>query len=208
MIDNLQPAWLDWAKELQALAQTGLAYSKDPFDIERFLRIREISAEMLSAKSGLSLAVVKDLFCNETGFQTPKLDTRAAIFRDGRILLVKERNGKWALPGGWVDINQSIKSNTEKEVLEEAGLEVAATRIIAIHDRNRHNPPPYAYNVCKLFVLCEVKSGSFKPNIETVESRYFGQDSLPELDEAKNSAAQIDMCFAACHDSAWQTLFD
>lgn len=208
MIDNLQPAWLDWAKELQALAQTGLAYSKDPFDIERFSRIREISAEMLSAKSGLSLAVVKDLFCNETGFQTPKLDTRAAIFRDGRILLVKERNGKWALPGGWVDINQSIKSNTEKEVLEEAGLEVAATRIIAIHDRNRHNPPPYAYNVCKLFVLCEVKSGSFKPNIETVESRYFGQDSLPELDEAKNSAAQIDMCFAACHDSSWQTLFD
>lgn len=208
MTDNIQPAWLDWAKELQALAQTGLAYSKDPFDIERFSRIREISAEMLSAKSGLSPAVVNGLFCNETGFQTPKLDTRAAIFKDGRILLVKERSGKWALPGGWVDVNQSVKSNTEKEVLEEAGLEVAATRIIAIQDRNRHNPPPYAYNVCKLFVLCELKGGSFRPNIETVESRYFGQDNLPELDEAKNSAAQVNLCFAACRDNAWQTLFD
>lgn len=208
MNDNPQPAWLDWAKELQALAQTGLAYCKDPFDRERFLRIREISAEMMRAKSGLSLDIVKDLFCNETGFQTPKIDTRAAIFQDGRILLVKEKNGKWALPGGWCDVNQSIKSNTEKEVLEEAGLEVAATRIIAIQDRNRRNPPPYAYNVCKLFLLCEVKGGSFKPNIETLESRYFEQNKLPELDEAKNTAAQIDMCFAASHDSAWQTLFD
>lgn len=208
MNDHPQPPWLDWAKELQALAQTGLAYSKDPFDIERFSRIREIAAEMLSAKSGLSLAVVKDLFCNETGFQTPKLDTRAAIFRNGRILLVKERNGKWALPGGWVDINQSIKSNTEKEVLEEAGLQATATRIIAIHDRNRHNPPPYAYNVCKLFVLCEVQGGSFKPNTETVESRYFEQGNLPELDEAKNTVGQVNLCFAACHNSAWQTLFD
>lgn len=208
MNDNPQPAWLDWAKELQALAQTGLAYSQNPFDIERFERIREISAEMMRAKSGLSLDMVKDLFCNETGFQTPKIDTRAAIFQDGRILLVKEKNGKWALPGGWCDVNQSIKSNTEKEVLEEAGLEVAATRIIAIQDRNRRNPPPYAYNVCKLFLLCEVKGGSFKPNIETLESRYFEQNRLPELDEAKNTAAQIDMCFAASHDSAWQTLFD
>lgn len=208
MNDNPQPAWLDWAKELQALAQTGLAYSQNPFDIERFQRIREISAEMMRAKSGLSLDMVKDLFCNETGFQTPKIDTRAAIFQDGRILLVKEKNGKWALPGGWCDVNQSIKSNTEKEVLEEAGLEVAATRIIAIQDRNRRNPPPYAYNVCKLFLLCEVKGGSFKPNIETLESRYFEQNRLPELDEAKNTAAQIDMCFVASHDSAWQTLFD
>lgn len=208
MNDNPQSAWLDWAKELQALAQTGLAYSQNPFDIERFQRIREISAEMMRAKSGLSLDMVKDLFCNETGFQTPKIDTRAAIFQDGRILLVKEKNGKWALPGGWCDVNQSIKSNTEKEVLEEAGLEVAATRIIAIQDRNRRNPPPYAYNVCKLFLLCEVKGGSFKPNIETLESRYFEQNRLPELDEAKNTAAQIDMCFAASHDSAWQTLFD
>lgn len=208
MNNDPQPAWLNWAKELQALAQMGLAYSQDPFDLERFQRIREIAAEIMSAQSGLPLDVVNNLFCNESGFQTPKLDTRAAIFQNNQILLVKERNGKWSLPGGWVDVNQSIKSNTEKEVLEEAGLEVDATRIIAIQDRNRHNRPPYAWNVCKVFLLCEVKGGSFKPNNETVESRYFAQDRLPELDEAKNSVEQINLCFAAYHSSAWQPLFD
>lgn len=104
----------------------GLTYSKDVFDIERFERIREIAAEMLSLQSGIPIEKVKNLFCNETGFQTPKLDTRAAIFKDDKILLVKEKNGTWSLPGGWVDINQSIKTNTEKEVKEEAGLNVKA----------------------------------------------------------------------------------
>ena len=145
----VQPQWLEWTKELQFIAQGGLTYSKDVFDIERFERIREIAAEMLSLQSEIPIEKVKNLFCNETGFQTPKLDTRAAIFKDDKILLVKEKNGTWSLPGGWVDINQSIKTNTEKEVKEEAGLNVKAIRIIAMQDRNLHNIPPYAYNVCK-----------------------------------------------------------
>lgn len=111
----VQPQWLEWTKELQFIAQGGLTYSKDVFDIERFERIREITAEMLSLQSEIPIEKVKNLFCNETGFQTPKLDTRAAIFKDDKILLVKEKNGTWSLPGGWVDINQSIKTNTEKK---------------------------------------------------------------------------------------------
>lgn len=190
MNKTLQPQWLEWAKELQFLAQTGLTYSKDVFDIERFERIREISAEIISAQSELSLEKVKDLFCNETGFQTPKLDTRAAIFKEDKILLVKERNGTWSLPGGWVDVNQTVKSNTEKEVEEEAGLKVEATRIIAVQDRNMHNVPPYAYNVCKIFVLCEILSGYFQPNIETTESDYFRLEELPLLAEEKNNEEQ------------------
>lgn len=200
--------WLEWAKELQFIAQAGLTYSKDPFDRERFERIRELSAEMISQQSGLPLEQVKGLFCNETGFQTPKLDTRAAIFKDGKILLVKERNETWSLPGGWVDVMQTIRSNTIKEVKEEAGLDVEAVRIIALHDRNLHNPPPYAYNVCKVFVLCEAKGGSFRPNTETTESRYFGPDELPLLAEEKNTAEQIRMCFTAYAHPDWQTEFD
>lgn len=200
--------WLEWAKELQFIAQAGLTYSKDPFDRERFERIRELSAEMISLQSGLPLEQVKGLFCNETGFQTPKLDTRAAIFKDGKILLVKERNETWSLPGGWVDVMQTIRSNTIKEVKEEAGLDVEAVRIIALHDRNLHNPPPYAYNVCKVFVLCEAKGGSFRPNTETTESRYFGPDELPLLAEEKNTAEQIRMCFTAYAHPDWQTEFD
>lgn len=208
MNKTLQPQWLEWAKELQFLAQTGLTYSKDVFDIERFERIREISAEIISAQSELSLEKVKDLFCNETGFQTPKLDTRAAIFKEDKILLVKERNGTWSLPGGWVDVNQTVKSNTEKEVEEEAGLKVEATRIIAVQDRNMHNMPPYAYNVCKIFVLCEILSGYFQPNIETTESDYFRLEELPLLAEEKNNEEQIKMCFSAYHDKNWQVLFE
>ena len=171
--------WLEWAKELQFIAQAGLTYTKDPFDKERFERVREIAAEIISLQGRLPLAQVKDLFCNETGFQTPKLDTRAAIFKDDKILLVEENDGTWSLPGGWVDVMETVKSNTVKEVKEEAGLDVEAVRVIALHDRNLHNQPPYAYNVCKVFVLCEVKGGCFHPNIETVGSGYcrpFGQE--------------------------------
>lgn len=131
--------WLEWAKELQFIAQAGLTYTKDPFDKERFERVREIAAEIMSLQGRLPLEQVKDLFCNETGFQTPKLDTRAAIFKDNKILLVKEKNGTWSMPGGWVDVMQTIRSNTVKEVREEAGLDVEAIRIIALQDRNKRN---------------------------------------------------------------------
>ena len=131
--------WLEWAKELQFIAQAGLTYTKDPFDKERFERVREIAAEIMSLQGRLPLEQVKDLFCNETGFQTPKLDTRAAIFKDNKILLVKEKNGTWSMPGGWVDVMQTIRSNTVKEVREEAGLDVEAIRIIALQDRNKTN---------------------------------------------------------------------
>ncbi len=149
---NRNEKWLEWAVELQSLAQTGLAYVKDNYDKERFERIREISAEMISYKTEIPLEKVKDLFCGDTGYQTPKLDTRAAIFEDGKILLVRENDGRWSLPGGWVDVNVSVRENTIKEVREEAGLDVVPERIIAVQDRAKHNLPVYAYGVCK--ILC------------------------------------------------------
>ena len=145
----------------------GLAYVKDNYDKERFERIREISAEMISYKTEIPLEKVKDLFCGDTGYQTPKLDTRAAIFEDGKILLVRENDGRWSLPGGWVDVNVSVRENTIKEVREEAGLDVVPERIIAVQDRAKHNLPVYAYGVCKIFVLCTAVGGHFVPNIET-----------------------------------------
>ncbi len=124
--------WVNWAIELQSLAQAGLTYGHDVYDQGRYERIREISAEIMAYQNDIPLEKVKDLFCNESGYQTPKLDTRAAIFKDNQILLVKENNGKWSLPGGWVDVNLSVKQNTIKEVKEEAGLDVIADRIIAV----------------------------------------------------------------------------
>lgn len=200
--------WLEWAKELQFLAQAGLTYSKDCYDIERFERIREIAAEMVAYKTEIPLNKVKDLFCNETGFQTPKIDTRAAIFKENKILLVKETSGTWSLPGGWCDVMESVKSNTEKEVWEEAGLKAEAVKLIAIQDRNKHNVPPYAYGIMKVFFLCTVSGGEFQENIETTASEYFTLDELPELSLEKNTKEQIQMCFEAYADPNWKVVFD
>ena len=199
---------LEWAIELQSIAQGGLYYCKDKFDIERFERIREISAEMISLQSDIPLEKVKDLFCNEIGYQTPKLDTRAAIFKNNKILLVQESNGTWSLPGGWVDVDLSIKENTIKEVKEEAGLNVTADMIIAVQDREKHNLPVYAYKVCKVFVLCSLIDGEFQKNIETIKSDYFSLDNVPLLATEKNNKEQIKMCFEAYQSTNWKTLFD
>ena len=201
--------WLHWAIEIQSLAQAGLAYTNNVYDIERYERLREIAAEMINEKSDIPLDKVKDLFCCETGYQTPKLDTRAAIFKNGKILLVHESNGTWSLPGGWCDVLESVESNTLKEVREETGLEAMAVRLISVQDRNKHNKPIYAYGVCKVFVLCEDIGGKFEENIETTEIRYFSADELPEnLAEEKTSREQIEMCFEAYADDNWQTQFD
>lgn len=204
----LDEPWLKWAIDIQSIAQNGLTYAKDVYDVERYERLRDIAAEMLSYKTELPKEKVRSLFCNETGYQTPKLDTRAAIFKDGKILLVHEKNGTWSLPGGWVDVLESVASNTVKEVREEAGLIVEAERLIAVQDRNRHNVPVYAYGICKIFVLCRLIGGAFEENIETTETGWFSADDLPFLAEEKCNQEQIKMCFAAYGDENWQTVFD
>ena len=205
---NATPKWLDWAVELQALAQAGLFYSKDVYDIERFQRIRDIAAEMLVSPSGLPVDQIRNLFCNETGYQTPKLDTRAAVFRDDKILLVQENNGLWSLPGGWVDVDLSVGENAVKEVKEEAGLDVQAKQIIAVQDRKKHNPEIYAYNICKVFILCDLLGGSFRENSETIAIGYFSMNNLPPLSENKTTREQIQMCFDAYRAEHWETVFD
>lgn len=200
---------LKWAIEIQSLAQSGLEYTDNVYDIERYEKLREISAEMISEKSNISLDKVKELFCNETGYQTPKIDTRAVIFKDNKILLVHENNGTWALPGGWCDVLESVKSNTIKEAKEETGLDVEAIKIISIQDRNKHNKPIYAYGVCKIFVLCNIIGGNFIENIETTEIKYFALDEIPNnLAEEKTNKEQIEMCFKAVSNENWQTQFD
>ena len=156
-------AWMQTAVEMQFIAQAGLAYSKDPYDLERFARLRELAAKMLARGSGLPEKTVRDVFLCETGYQTPKIDTRAAIVEDGRILLVQENTGLWALPGGWMDVDTTISQNTAKEAFEEAGLKVLPRRLIALQEHNLHNPPTLAIGIVKVFVLCERLSGNFRP---------------------------------------------
>ncbi|WGE32264.1 NUDIX hydrolase [Actinobacillus genomosp. 2] len=204
----LSEPWLKWAIEIQSIAQNGITYTTGVYDRERYERLREISAEMLSYKTAIPIDKVKLLFCNESGYQTPKIDTRAAIFKNGQILLVQENDGRWALPGGWIDVFETINSNTIKEVKEEAGLTVKTQFIIAIHNQHRRNDPNYPYSVLKTFVMCELLGGEFVENSETIDSQYFSLKNLPVLAQEKNSKEQIALCFEAYQSTTWQTQFD
>lgn len=206
--DPFDHFWLDTAIRLQALAQAGLFYAKDRFDQERYEEIRSISANMMEHLCDTPIEQIKDLFCNETGYQTPKLDTRAAIVDGDKILLVRERDGLWSMPGGWVEVDGSIRENVIKESLEEAGMQVTPLRIAAIEDRKKHNLPVYPYGVTKVFVLCQKGPGEFAENCETTERRWFTLDDLPPLAEAKNNREQIELCFAATKDPYWNVFFD
>lgn len=200
---------IKWAIEIQSLAQAGLEYGTGVYDLERYKRLREISAEMMSYKTDIPIAKVTDLFCNEKGYQTPKIDTRAVIFKDDKILLVYENDGYWTLPGGWCEVTETIATNTIKEAKEEAGVNVKPLRIIAIQDRNKHNKPITVYSICKIFVLCELLGGEFKENSETIKMEYFALNELPEnISDDKSTKEQIQMCFKAKDDKNWKVEFD
>ena len=201
--------WIDFAIRIQSIAQAGLQYGKDQYDKERYEELRKISAEMRAAKTDIPVEKVQGLFCNEEGYQTPKVDTRAAVFVDGKILLVHENNGTWALPGGWCDVDQSVASNAEKEVREETGLIVRSEKLIALQDWRKHNVVNYAYGVVKAFVLCRYISGTFEDNMETTETGFFDRESIPEnLAVEKTTKEQILMCFDSYEQKDSATLFD
>lgn len=202
--------WKKWAQELQFLSQCSLAYSKDKFDRERSERIREIACEMLSYKYDIPIEKVKIDFAGELGYQTPKVETRAAVIKDNKILLVKEQfDGKWALPGGYQDVNMSIKENAIKEASEEAGAVVNPVKIIAVLDYNRHHNVNFPFGMVKVFVLCEYVSHSFVENTETLGAEFYSLDELPELSTTRTTKKQLEMCFN-CYNNIenWETIFD
>ena len=201
--------WLEFALRIQSIAQAGLEYGTDKFDRERYAELRKIAAEMIATKTDVSPDKLYGLFCNETGYQTPKVDTRAAVFVNNKILLVHENNGTWALPGGWCDVDQSVATNTVKEVQEETGFAVTPIRLIAVQDWRKHNAVNYIYGVVKIFLMCRYDSGRFEENIETSEIGYLDRDTLPDnLAVEKSTREQIMMCFDAHDNPNWQVLFD
>jgi len=156
----MKPEWLEWARRLQAIAQSGLAYEPNPYDRERYEEVRKIAAEIMAHGSGGEPAAFCELFAGQVGYATPKVDVRGAVFRGDRILLVKEReDGGWTLPGGWADVGESAAEATVREVREESGYETRAVKLLAVYDRNRHGHPPIPFHAYKLFFLCELVDG-------------------------------------------------
>lgn len=201
--------WLKWATEIDSIAQAGLAYSKDVYDIERFKQLKTIASEIISESMNLKLNKVKDILLDESGYLTPKVDVRGAIIKENKILLVKEStDGAWSLPGGWADINLSVSENIKKEAYEEAGARVNTKSIIAILDRNKHNKPLMVQSVYKIFVLCELEDINFESNIETETYNFFELSNLPSLSLTRNTKEQIELCFEAYYNPNFKTKFD
>lgn len=183
---------LDFSRELAAIGQAGLTYSKDPFDRERFARLREMASELLQTPEQVPLFRWPD----EKGYSTPKVDVRGAIFKGDQVLLIKETSsGKWTLPGGWADVNHSPKENVERECKEETGYEVTATAITSVIDRERAGYPANAYTTYKLFFLCEIVGGAPQLNIESSGIEFFPLATLPELDAHRVSREDIERAY-------------
>lgn len=205
-----EPRWLVWARALEALAQTGLHFCDNLYDIERYHAVRRIAAEMMAEQSQSELRPILDLFRHDTGYATPKVDVRAVAFRDDKILLVKERmDGKWTTPGGWADVNDPPSVSALRELHEEAGFEGRAVKLLAVYDRAMHpHEPPFPYHVYKLFFLCELTGGSPNPDSEIEEVGFFAEDELPELSITRITPQQIARFFEHHRHPEWPTDFD
>jgi ADP-ribose pyrophosphatase YjhB (NUDIX family) len=206
----MEPNWIEWAKRLQAIAQNGLTFAETSFDVERYAAVRQIAAEMIAAGSNVEFQRVLDLLSDDVGYATPKVDVRAVIFRDDALLLVKERDeGRWTLPGGWADVGESPRENVVREVAEESGYQVRATKLLAVYDRSLHaHEPPFPFHVYKLFFQCEIVGGAAETRFETSAAAFFRADSLPPLSLTRVTPAQIDRMFEHRRHPDWPTDFD
>lgn len=205
-----EPQMLRWARQLQALSQDGLAFTTDPFDIERYHQVRRIAAEMVANLGAVSVEVVEGVFASEHGYATPKIDVRGAIFRDERILLVRERSEQlWTLPGGWADPNESASEATAREVREETGFTVRVQRLLALYDRAKHSHvPPFLYHVYKAFFLCVVVEGQSELSLEVDEIAFFAREHLPPLSLTRITSHQINRLFELRADNSNAVDFD
>ena len=206
----LEPQWLRWARELQALAQTGNHFSTSDYDRERYTRISEIAAEIFEKQGDTEGSKIRTIFEAQVGYATPKVDVRAAVFRDRKILLVQERtDGLWTLPGGWADVNDSPSEAVAKEVLQESGFQVKVERLLAVFDRAKHpHDPPFPFHIYKMFFQCEIEAGEARPSVETSSVEFFGAEALPPLSLSRITKEQIQFCFRAALNTTVPTAFD
>jgi ADP-ribose pyrophosphatase YjhB (NUDIX family) len=200
---------LEWARRLQAIAQAGLTYAKDPYDLERYKELRSIAVDMLAADAGLDREQLRIAFASGEGYPTPKVDVRAVVFREGKILLTKERaDGGFTLPGGWADVGSSPGEMAARETLEETGYVVRPVKLLAVLDKAKHGHPPQPSYIYKLFILCELTGGSPAASIETAESGFFSRDAIPPLSLDRVTQAQIARMFAHADDPSLPADFD
>ncbi len=200
--------WLGWARTVQSVSQNGLQHTDSEFDRERYRKLHDLALEILAAHTGVEVPSLERWFAAQGGYATPKVDVRSACFRDGRVLLVRERSdGRWCLPGGWADVGDRPSEAAEREVLEESGIECRATKVIAVVDANRRGDLGL-HHAFKIIFLCEITGGSPRPSHETLEVGFYGRGDRPPLSEGRTHPRQLEECFAHLDDPSRPTRFD
>lgn len=202
------PKWMEWAREIFSLSQSGLTYSQNPYDLERYKRLQEITAEMIASQSQLEKETVLESFSMQAGYITPKIDVRGAVVKDGKILLIQERaDDRWAMPGGWADLGNSPRSVAEREVWEESGYRVKAEKVVAVIDANRIEPFEF-YHAYKIIFLCTLLEGEPRTSHETLAVDFFAPDQLPPLSLYRTNEDMIREVFAHLENPTRHTAFD
>ncbi len=201
--------WIEWFHRIATIAQAGLTYTRDDYDRERYEQLRTLAAEVLAEHTRVSEADARDLLARQIGYPTPKVDVRAVVFRDGRLLLVREADdGGWTLPGGWADLGDSPGEVAVREAREESGYETQARRLLAVLDKNKHAHPPQVWAVYKIFVQCELTGGAPRTSLETTDVGFFGRDELPALSVNRVTERQLQLMFQHLDDPARPADFD
>jgi ADP-ribose pyrophosphatase YjhB (NUDIX family) len=207
-MNHQTPQWFAWAQEIFSLSQSGLTYSGNEYDIERYKRLQEITAEMIASQSEVSKTAVLESFSMQAGYITPKVDVRGAVVQDGKILLIQERaDGNWAMPGGWADLGNSPGSVAEREVWEESGFRVKAEKVVAVIDANRLEPMEF-YHAYKIIFLCRLLDGEPRTSYETLAVDFFDPDNLPPLSVFRTNEAMLQEVFAHVANPDRPTAFD
>ena len=202
------PKWLDWAQEIYSLSQSGITYSGNQYDIERYKRLQEITAEIIASQSEISKETVLESFSMQAGYITPKIDVRGAVIRDDKILLIQERaDAKWAMPGGWADLGNSPASVAEREVFEESGFHVKAEKVVAVIDANRIQPLEF-YHAYKVIFLCKLLDGKPRISYETLAVDFFELNNLPQLSSYRTNEDMLREVFAHVQNPNRATAFD
>jgi ADP-ribose pyrophosphatase YjhB (NUDIX family) len=207
-MNHQTPKWLGWAREIFSLSQSGLTYSGNQYDIERYKRLQEITAEIIESQSEISKAAALDSFSMQAGYITPKVDVRGAVIRDGKILLIQERaDNHWAMPGGWADLGDSPATVAEREVWEESGYRVKAEKVVAVIDANRIEPFEF-YHAYKLIFLCQLLDGEPRTSYETLAVDFFNPNHLPPLSGYRTNESMVEEVFAHVREPNRPTAFD
>lgn len=203
------PRWMEWAREIQALSQTGYHFAENEYQRDRYQRLSQIAAEIIAEYGGLDYPSLADVFQAQIGYATPRVDVRGAVFQDGKLLLVRERmDGCWTMPGGWADVGDVPSQSAEREVWEEAGFHTQARKVIGVYDANRTGPLE-VFHAYKIVFLCDLIDGEARPSEETSEVAFFGQDEIPAaLSGERCKPRHIQDAFAALLDSSRPTVFD